>query len=222
MRFFLDTEFTCLVRPQLISLGIVSEDGKEFYRELRDTWTLAGCSLFVLGWVLPWLSEGKAGDRLYSRLQSHFALIQYETDTDNQFPKQKEELLKQQIESDPDLMDHFRFLSGKDTSDLYVRNNPFLAAPLRGLRPESILVGEQVQARSQVSHDLLAWLESFTGEPIICVDSYYDKDLLKTLIDRALKFELVPNFADHSSGLQLHHALDDARGLRLGYLSERT
>lgn len=221
MRFFLDTEFTCLVRPQLISIGMVSEDGQEFYRELKDTWTIAGCSLFVLGWVLPWLSDGKTGDCLSSRLQSSLDLIQHETDNDNLFPKQKEELLKHQISSDPDLMDHFRFLQEKDTSDLYVRNNPFLAVPLKGLRPESILAGEQVQTRNQVSLDLLAWLESFSGDPIISVDSYYDKDLLKTLIDRPLKFELVPNFASHSSELQLHHALDDAKALRMGYLAER-
>ena len=221
MRIFLDTEFTCLVRPQLISIGMVSEDGQEFYRELKDTWTLAGCSLFVLGWVLPWLSVGKTGDRLYSRLQSYLDLIQYETATDDQFSKQKEELLKQNLESDSDLMDHLRFLTGKDTSVLYVRNDPFLADRLKGLRPESILNGNQVQTSSQVSQDQLAWLDSFEGDPTICVDSYYDKDLLHTLIERKLRFELVPNQADHSSGLQLHHALDDARALRIGYLAER-
>ena len=220
MRFFLDTEFTCLVRPQLISIGMVSEDGQEFYRELKDTWTLAGCSLFVMGWVLPWLSGGMTGEYLYSKLQSTLDLIQYETDSDNLFSKQKESLLTQHLASDSALMDHFRFLSAQEASSLYVREAPFLAKQLRGLRPESILSGEQVQTGTQVSHDLLEWLNSFDGKPTICVDSYYDKDMLQTLIDRRLKFELVPNLADHSSGLQLHHALDDARALRIGFLAE--
>ena len=204
-RLFLDTEFTCLVNPQLISIGIVSEDGRqEFYRELKDTWTLAGCSLFVLGWVLPWLSDGKTGRLLYDRLQSYLDLIQYETDANRQFSKAREVLLRQHIEADPDLMDHFRFLSGHEVSTLHVRENPYLANRLRALSPESILVGDQVQTGQQVAKDLAIWLESFTDTPTICVDSNYDRDLLQTLIDQPLKFELIPNLADHSGGLQIH------------------
>ncbi len=220
MRFFLDTEFTHLVDPQLISFGIVSENGREYYRELKDTWTLSQCSLFVLGWVLPLLSNGKTGDRLNSRLQSTLDLIQFATDTDCQFSKQREKLLNQHLESDPALMDHLRFLSGKDTSDLYVRNNHFLADRLRGLSPESLLLGEQVMTGTQVSQDLPAWLDNFDGEPTVCIDSQYDKDLLQTLINQTLKFELIPNLADHGSGLQRHHALADARELRIGFLAE--
>ena len=36
MRFFLDTEFTDLEKPKLISLGIVAESGQQFYRESTD------------------------------------------------------------------------------------------------------------------------------------------------------------------------------------------
>ena len=36
MLVFLDTEFTAFVRPDLISLALVSEDGREFYAERID------------------------------------------------------------------------------------------------------------------------------------------------------------------------------------------
>jgi hypothetical protein len=221
LRFFLDTEFTCLVRPQLISIGMVSEDGQEFYRELKDTWTLAGCSLFVLGWVLPWLSEGKAGNLLYDRLQSALDLIRYETASGgSQLSEQKETMLKQHLEADSELMDQFRFLSGKDTSSLYVRENPYLAKPLKRLRPESILEGDQVQPRIHVAQDLTAWLEGFADDITICVDSFYDKEMFQTMIDQRFNFERVPDLADHSGGLHLHHVLDDARALRIGCLAD--
>lgn len=65
---FLDTEFTCLPgdllnetvcrQPKLISIGLVSKDGKhEFYGEIeRGTgWDLNDCSDFVMAEVLPLL-----------------------------------------------------------------------------------------------------------------------------------------------------------------------
>lgn len=60
--FFLDTEYTGLGQrmPKLISLGIVSEDGRrEFYVELADTWRPEDCSDFVKQEVLP-LLQGEA------------------------------------------------------------------------------------------------------------------------------------------------------------------
>lgn len=221
MRVFLDTEFTCLARPQLISIGLVSEDGREFYRELKDTWTLAGCSLFVLGWVLPLLSEGEAGKVLSRRLQSTLDLIRYETASGScQLSEQQEVVLKHQFEADQGLMDHLRLLTGNDSSGLYVREDSYLATPLRGLRADSILTGEQMQTRSQVAEDLEAWLGGCDGEITICVDSFYDKEMFRSLIERRFKFERVPNLADHGEELRVHHALDDARALRRGYLTE--
>lgn len=62
MLFFLDTEYTGLRQcsPKLISLGMVSEDGRrEFYVELADTWQREDCSNFVGREVLP-LLQGEA------------------------------------------------------------------------------------------------------------------------------------------------------------------
>lgn len=58
MILFLDTEFTCLTREmQLLSLALVSADGKlEFYGE-RDDVPVEHCSRFVVDTVLP-LMEG--------------------------------------------------------------------------------------------------------------------------------------------------------------------
>lgn len=61
---FFDTEFTDispLAEPKLISVGMVSMSGREFYAELSDTYQLNNCSQFVVANVLP-LLEG--GDKL--------------------------------------------------------------------------------------------------------------------------------------------------------------
>lgn len=55
-RYFLDTEFTDFNSPQLISLAIVGEDGREFYAEVSD-FDRALCSDFVRQTVLPQLGN---------------------------------------------------------------------------------------------------------------------------------------------------------------------
>lgn len=55
MRLFLDTEFTDLRVPELLSIGIVSEAADEFYAEL--TLNRAVCSPFVEETVLPLLAN---------------------------------------------------------------------------------------------------------------------------------------------------------------------
>lgn len=59
---FLDTEFTHLESdsPRLISIGLVAEDGREFYAELSDNYQLQDCSDFVVQTVLPLLEGGDA------------------------------------------------------------------------------------------------------------------------------------------------------------------
>lgn len=54
MRLFLDTEFTDFIDPEMISIGIVSEDGREFYAECND-FDRRKCSDFVKMAVLPLL-----------------------------------------------------------------------------------------------------------------------------------------------------------------------
>ena len=51
---FIDSEFTSLAEPRLISLGAVATDGANFYCELSD-WPRASCSQFVRESVLPLL-----------------------------------------------------------------------------------------------------------------------------------------------------------------------
>lgn len=58
---FFDTEFTRFRdmehEPKLISIGLVADDGREFYAELRDTWDISDCSDFVKGVVLELLDN---------------------------------------------------------------------------------------------------------------------------------------------------------------------
>ncbi|WP_432240336.1 hypothetical protein [Herbaspirillum robiniae] len=55
MRVFLDTEFTNFEFPSLISIGLVSEAGAEFYAEVP--YPVKECSEFVLEVVIPLLSH---------------------------------------------------------------------------------------------------------------------------------------------------------------------
>lgn len=51
---FIDTEFTSLEHPQLISLGIATSDDREFYAERTD-FPRERCSAYVVSEVLPLL-----------------------------------------------------------------------------------------------------------------------------------------------------------------------
>lgn len=62
MRFYLDTEFIERGHEhpiELISLGIVSEDGREFYGVASDGWDESHASDWVKANVLPHLGPGK-------------------------------------------------------------------------------------------------------------------------------------------------------------------
>lgn len=78
MLVFLDTEFTNFVRPDLISIVLVSEDGREFYAERTD-YRHADCSDFVRQTVQPLLGRvpGAQCDRaeLSRRLRGWFAQL---------------------------------------------------------------------------------------------------------------------------------------------------
>ncbi|MCB6185080.1 3'-5' exoribonuclease [Leeia sp. TBRC 13508] len=59
MIIFLDTEFTSLNQPELISIGMISDDGKhQLYLEVRDI-VKDNCSEFVTTVVIPLLGHGK-------------------------------------------------------------------------------------------------------------------------------------------------------------------
>jgi hypothetical protein len=59
MRLFIDTEFTDLIDAELISIGIVSEDGREFYAERSDV-DLSRCGDFARVAVVPQLGREPA------------------------------------------------------------------------------------------------------------------------------------------------------------------
>lgn len=93
MLVFLDTEFSDFAKPDLISLALVAEDGREFYAERTD-YPASECSAFVQEIVLPLLGRvpGAACDsaELALRLQAWFhalseppiIIFDYETDWD--------------------------------------------------------------------------------------------------------------------------------------------
>lgn len=52
MRAYLDTEFTQFTQPRLISIGLVTDSGREFYAVMKS-FPLQQCSAFVRDVVLP-------------------------------------------------------------------------------------------------------------------------------------------------------------------------
>jgi hypothetical protein len=60
MRLYLDTEFTDFTNSELISIGIVDENGREFYAE-RNDFQRELCSDFVRETVLPLLGQYPSG-----------------------------------------------------------------------------------------------------------------------------------------------------------------
>lgn len=54
MNFYIDTEFTSLSDPRLISIGAVTDDGRSFYGIVGD-FPHSTCTRFVREQVLPWL-----------------------------------------------------------------------------------------------------------------------------------------------------------------------
>jgi DNA polymerase III epsilon subunit-like protein len=95
MLLFLDTEYTGLdqTRPKLISLALVSEDGRrEFYVELADTWVPDDCTAFVKREVVPLLdgprlprAEACAGLRTWIADAPRAVQVACDSDTDWHF-----------------------------------------------------------------------------------------------------------------------------------------
>ncbi len=84
---FLDTEFSDLKNPDLISLGLVSEHGCSLYLEIAD-FDLARCSQFVRATVLPLLSgimvpQAEAAGRIRDYLRLFGSRVHLWTDAPN-------------------------------------------------------------------------------------------------------------------------------------------
>ena len=79
MLIFLDTEFTDFIDCELISIGMVSEDGQHVFYAERTDYTNAYCNHFVRAAVLPRLGKiaGAActNDEVTSRLWAWFATL---------------------------------------------------------------------------------------------------------------------------------------------------
>ncbi|UEP20722.1 3'-5' exoribonuclease [Burkholderia ambifaria] len=72
MRVFVDCEFTDFIDCDLISIGLVADDGREFYGE-RSDYHAASCSAFTREAVLPQL--GQYPDRIFTREGLRTALL---------------------------------------------------------------------------------------------------------------------------------------------------
>lgn len=64
MRYYIDTEFAeSPGQLDLISIGIVAEDGREFYAVASDGWSEERCNTWVRANVLPNLGDGRRVSR---------------------------------------------------------------------------------------------------------------------------------------------------------------
>lgn len=238
---FLDTEFTSVDQPRLISLGMVAaESGGDFYTELSDAWTLGECSLFVLGQVLPLLDDGRSESVLSQQLGDLFELLRWltaETFDDKKrllaTPELQQAILREmplalQWEEDTGL------------GDLRAAEQRRVAAALAGLQPSRLIRGEAGHSQRNVARELATWLERFDRPVRIYADSSLDHQLTQALLrvsgtyPQQIVFALLPPLKPEASlalrlrvqaakddfyaaGGRRHHALDDARALALWY-----
>lgn len=76
MLVFVDCEFTDFIQIELISIGLVAENDREFYAE-RNDYSREDCSDFVRAYVLPLLGRMEnancSAQELTTRLHSWFA-----------------------------------------------------------------------------------------------------------------------------------------------------
>lgn len=68
---FIDTEFTSLKAPELISVALVDEHGREFYAE-RSDFPVEACTPFVVAEVLP-LLRPERGRKPFGAIQRELA-----------------------------------------------------------------------------------------------------------------------------------------------------
>lgn len=68
---FIDTEFTSLQAPDLISVALVDEHGREFYAE-RSDYPVRACTPFVVAEVLPLLGPER-GRKPFGAIQRELA-----------------------------------------------------------------------------------------------------------------------------------------------------
>ena len=160
LRIFFDTEFTGLiVDQQLISIGLVAEDGERtFYAELSDTWRPADVSDFARAAVLPQLEGGAArmtmrelGEQLTAWLVAFGKPVKLATDS-------------------------------------LAWDWPWI---------------------QEVFYEMDAWPENLDGKPLLLTMNYLPGyDQFCSAVEQA--------FAE---GLRRHHALDDAKANRLGWIA---
>ena len=74
LRLYVDTEFTDFLDCDLISIAIVSADGREFYGE-RSDFDLQSCSEFVRAAILPQL--GQFPDQVFTREKLRVTLLEW-------------------------------------------------------------------------------------------------------------------------------------------------
>lgn len=74
MYIFADCEFTDFLACELVSVGLVAADGREFYAE-RNDYDEAACNAFVRAAVLPQL--GRCHDRVFTREGLRAALLEW-------------------------------------------------------------------------------------------------------------------------------------------------
>jgi len=160
-RIFFDTEFTDLVvDPQLISIGLVSEDGtREFYAELSDTWLPSAVGEFARAAVLPQL-ECRDVVRL-------------------------------------------------TMAELRVRLGQWIKAFEQPVQLATDSLSWDWPWIHEIFDDLALWPPNLDGKPLLLTMGHLnDYDKFIRAVEKAF-----------ARGLRRHHALDDAKANRLGWIA---
>lgn len=188
---FLDTEFTNLNDPRLISIGIASACGREFYVELHDGWTLGDCSLFTLTQVLPFLAEGRMAERLQQVLGDKYSILKCHTND----PPDWEVLANPnnifspelwswvgELESISPLLDPRGKIGEPNLGALLVEDAPVLVEAARDIDLAAVMGRSGGLTRSEAASALSHWIASFPGPVQMAWNYAPDRDLVKGLL----------------------------------------
>ena len=190
---FLDTEFTTLTElASLISIGLITADGeRSFYAELSDTYTQEDCSDFVLQEVLPLLEASPITESVnYKQVYARMTLTETSLHLNYWFAA---------------LIDPVQVWSDAPNHDWRYIQQLFSITRLQ-VSPTNCYQTSYIQQQfspTGLPYNLLATPNAILGEDTTANARY------QNTVEREYSKKI----------LRRHHALDDAKAMRLGWLS---
>lgn len=218
----------------MISIGIVSECGCEYYAELHEGWSFADCSLFTLTQVLPYLAESHMTKTLRDVLGEKFEILRCHTNEPPDWhvlsspggmftPELWSWIGK--LESKAPLLDHYGKIGEVDLGSLLVKDDPYLLESLAEINIEDVMAGSGSLALEQAALSLSRWVGSFQGGARVFWDYQKDRDLAESLLKLNRTFSTDLNFFpvrwEYISSPEIRREIKDAGQRQCSFAGRR-